>query len=177
MYSSGWPANLNRGVYYWRNLIWRFFPRLPNRQNKNPAKFSRYTILVSIHYLNGSTSDIQVMTFPCTKPSLHVTLHVYVHGMYVCVTVLCVFKFHHLLCYFNQEVIVAFASWMRSRRLIPRLRSNWLLDVATLTNPPFWAVKQAPNLSAGLKRNVWTGLELDLFCDPEALSANQGVWG
>ena len=32
------------GVYYWQNLIWHFFPTLPNCQIKNPAKFSRYTV-------------------------------------------------------------------------------------------------------------------------------------
>jgi len=68
------------------------------------------------------------------------------------------------------------ASCMRSRRLTPRLRSNWLLNVPTLTNPPFWAVEQAPNLSAGLKRKVnWSGTGTvggRVFCGPEALSAS-----
>jgi len=81
-------------------------------------------MLVAIDYLNGSTSNIQVLTFPCTKPSLHVILHAYVHGMYV----LYVFKLQCLLSYFNQEVILAdvLLCFMHAelKRLITRLRCN-----------------------------------------------------
>ena len=49
--------------------------------------------LLGIHYPNDSTSDIQVMTLPCTKASLCVTQHAFAHGCtYACMgnSIVCV---------------------------------------------------------------------------------------
>jgi len=76
-------------------------------QNLNPSAIWLDGTVLTL--ATGWCKNLEVMTLPCTKASLCVTQHAFVHGctLHVWVTVLCVFKFHCLLCYFKQEVIVA----------------------------------------------------------------------